>query len=212
MRFLKKTMSNERITGFKIIRLTEMLEQLGEERVDKILSSFTSPLNKDVEYFLHRKAKTFDKQSISKTHLVFASYKSKPVLVGYFTLTLKTFRIPKKNVSSNDKKKIIRFGSLDPDLKLYTVSAPLIAQLSKNFTNNYDTLITGNELLQMAVDIICDIQLSLGGKIVYIECEDNIKLISFYERNGFKQFNKRPLDKDDKLDGHYLIQMLKIIK
>lgn len=205
-------MSKERITGFKIIRLTEMLEQLGEERVERILSSFSSPLNQDVEYFLHQKAKIFDKQSISKTHLVFTSYKNRTVLVGYFTLTLKTFRIPKKNISSNDRKKIIRFGTYDSDLKIYTVSAPLIAQLGKNFYNNYNLLITGDELLQMAVDIICEIQLSLGGKMVYIECENHVSLINFYERNGFKQFNKRPLDQEDKIDGNYLIQMLRIIK
>ena len=204
-------MSNEFITGFKIIRLSEMLEQLGEERVDKILSSFSSPLNEDVEYFLHHKAKEFDIQSISKTHLVFASFRKKPVLVGYFTLANKYFTVAKKNTTSQLRRKLNRFGKYNSELKAYTLSAPLIAQLGKNYTNDYDKLITGAELLGMAVEIIKDIQLSIGGEIVYIECEDKMKLIEFYERNGFKAFSERELDKTDNSDTDCLIQMLKIL-
>jgi hypothetical protein len=188
-----------------------MLEQLGEERVKNILSSFSSPLNEDVEYFLHHKAIEFDIQSISKTHLVFASFKKKPVLVGYFTLANKYFSVARKNTTSQLRRRLNRFGKYNTELKAYTLSAPLIAQLGKNYTNGYNELITGGELLGMAVEIIKDIQLSIGGKIVYIECEDKMKLIDFYEQNGFKQFSERELDKSDKVDGDYLIQMLKIL-
>ena len=204
-------MSNERITGFRIIRLSEMLEQLGEERVKNILSSFSSPLNEDVEYFLLHKAIEFDIQSISKTHLVFASYRNKPVLVGYFTLANKYFTIAKKNTTSKLRHKLNRFGKYNAELKAYTLSAPLIAQLGKNYYNGYDKLITGGELLGIAVDVIKDIQLSIGGQIVYIECEDKTKLIDFYEQNGFKQFSERELDKSDKINSDCLIQMLKVL-
>ncbi|MCU5941466.1 N-acetyltransferase, partial [Clostridioides difficile] len=53
-----------------------------------------------------------------------------------------------------------------------------------------------------------------GGKIVYLECEDKPKLIEFYKDNGFVDFGKRSLDKDetDSLDGGYLVQMLKYLK
>ena len=204
-------MSDEYLTGYNIIRLSEMLEQLGEERVKKILSSFSSPLNEDIEYFLHHKAIEFDIQSISKTHLVFASFKKKPVLVGYFTLAIKYFSISKKNTTSNLRRKLNRFGKYNTELKAYNLSAPLIAQLGKNYTNGYDELITGGELLGMAVEVIKDIQLSIGGKIIYIECEDKAKLIDFYEQNGFKQFSERELDRSDKINGDRLIQMLKVL-
>ena len=89
----------------------------------------------------------------------------------------------------------------------------MIAQLGKNFTSNYSELITGDELLQMACDIIADIQLSIGGKIIYIECEDKPKLLSFYERNGFRKFSERQLDRasKDNIEGDYLLQLLKIL-
>ena len=61
-----------------------------------------------------------------------------------------------------------------------------------------------------------DIQLAqsiVGGKVAYLECEDCSKLKQFYEENGFVEFSKRELDKDETdLKGHYLIQMLKVFK
>ena len=69
-------------------------------------------------------------------------------------------------------------------------------------------------MLKFACDKIAMVQQQIGGKVVYIECEDKPKLISFYTTNGFVSFGKRVLDKDEKNDlcGDYLIQMLKIIK
>ena len=55
--------------------------------------------------------------------------------------------------------------------------------------------------------------MDLGGKFVYLECEDKPFLIEFYSRNGFCAFDRRRLDRDETgLDGDYLIQMLKYIK
>ena len=85
------------IQGYKIIPLNELMAQLDKERVTAILSSFSSPMNRDVELFLKQKAVTFDTQSISRTHLVFTSYKEQTVLAGYFTLAYKDFTIPAKN-------------------------------------------------------------------------------------------------------------------
>ena len=53
----------------------------------------------------------------------------------------------------------------------------------------------------------------LGGKIVYLECEDVPALRRFYEDNGFSDFGKRMLEGDerDKMQGQYLIQMLKYL-
>lgn len=205
--------NENKIIGYKIISLNEMLTQLGEERVNQILSSFSSPLNKDVEDFLKHKAILFDKQSISRTHLVFTSYRKKLVLVGYFTLASKNFTIPAKNISSSLRKRIRKFGSYDIDTKVYQISAPLIAQLSKNFTNQYNKLITGDELLKMACNLVSEIHMIAGGKIVYIECEDKAKLRDFYESNGFVIFNDRPLDDEAKenMGVEYLLQLLRYL-
>lgn len=202
------------IQGYKIISLNELLLQLGEERVyNDILSSFSSPWNNDVETFLLCKAITFDRQSISRTHLVFASYHGKITLVGYFTLAYKDFIIPLKNIGSKLKGRIKKFGVFESELKAYRISAPLIAQLGKNFTSGYNNLIAGDELLEMACRAVSEIHFLMGGRIVYVECEDKPRLIEFYERNGFVVFSRRQLDGKarDESETPYLLQLLKYL-
>ena len=47
-----------------------MIQELGEGRTKEILSEFSCPLNKDVEFFLHCKAIEFARQGIAQTQLV----------------------------------------------------------------------------------------------------------------------------------------------
>ena len=51
----------------------------------------------------------------------------------------------------------------------------------------------------------------IGGKVVYLDCEDKPRLREFYERNGFREFDRRPLDKTDRdlFKADYLVQMLR---
>lgn len=205
-------MSDKRIQGYKIVSLHEMVEQLEAERVTQILSAFSSP-NNDVEYFLKQKAIEFDRQSISRTHLVFASYQGCPVLAGYFALTYKDFTIPEKRIGRNLKGRIKKFGGYAPEIKAYKISAPLIAQLSKNFTNGYNSLITGDELLKIACNMVSEIHMLAGGRIVYVECEDKPRLREFYGSNGFVIFNERQLDGKSKeeMGVDYLLQLLRYL-
>lgn len=53
------------------VNLQNMLEELGKDRVETILSGFSCPQNEDVEYFLKRKAILFSQQGFAKTFLVF---------------------------------------------------------------------------------------------------------------------------------------------
>lgn len=201
------------MAGYKQFVLKEMIEQLGEERVKAILSNFSCPQNLDVEKFIKDKAIEFSKQNIAPTHLVFAEYKGNLELVGYFTLAPKTVCIKRGNLKSNLRRRVAKFGTYDENIKAYNIPAPLIAQLGKNFTNGLNELISGDELLKMACDKIKIIQSNIGGKITYLECEDKPKLIEFYEANGFVNFGKRMLDRDEKddLSGEYLVQMLKYL-
>ena len=82
--------------GYSLINLKDMINELGEEETNNILSSYLCPINKDVEYFLRDKAVEFAKQGIAATHLVFTSYKNSTVLVGYFALANKFTSIPKR--------------------------------------------------------------------------------------------------------------------
>lgn len=205
------------MTGYRVVNLKILIDELGEDTAKSILSNFSCPMNRDVEYFLSKKAIDFAKQGWAQTHLVFASYKEEWVLVGYFALSNKYIRISSKwlgKASSSLRRRISKFATHDSALKAYILAAPLIAQLGKNYQNGYNKLITGSELLSEACEKIRRLQFDVGGRFVYLECEDKENLIDFYTKNGFCEFDIRYLDRDetDKLEGEYLVQMLKYIK
>lgn len=204
------------MSGYIGINLKDILrdEQLGENAAKSILSSFSCPLNPDVEHFLKHTAIEFAKQSIASTYLIMASHKEEYVLVGYFSLANKIFCIDKDGLPNQRwKKRLSKFSQFDKNIQRYTISAPLIGQLGKNYTHSYNKLITGDELLKLALDKVKAMQEIVGGKIVYLECEEKEALLEFYSRNGFVNFGSRTLDRDetDKLSGQVLIQMLKYL-
>lgn len=196
------------------VNLTEMITQIGEKEVQTILSDFSCPLNPDVEHFLKYSAIEFSKQRISSTYLVMNSYKKEYVLVGYFTLANKIFSIHQDDLPSKSwQRRIAKFAQFDSTINRYTLSIPLIGQLGKNFSHKYNTLITGDELLKLAIDKITEMQRIVGGKMVYLECDDDPKLLDFYSKNGFVNFGKRKLDfKETGFSSKdYFIQMLRYI-
>lgn len=199
------------MSGYIGINLKEMFLQIGETETQNLLSDFSCPMNPDVENFLKQKSLEFAKQSISSTYLVFASYKGAYVLVGYYTLANKFFCISRDAFPSKRlRSRIAKFAQFDSTLKRYTLSAPLIGQLGKNYSHNYNLLISGDELLKLALDKVRESQSIIGGKVVYLECEDKERLLEFYSSNGFVVFGKRYLDKDETdLSGDYLVQLLK---
>ena len=196
---------------YKVVNLLSLLDEIGEQSAKKLLSDFTCPISPDVEYFLQKKAIDFACQGWAQTHLIFTSFKKESVLVGYFTLASKVITVPTKNISKTVKKRLAKFSTYNNVLDAYCLSAPLIAQLGKNFTNSYNKLITGNDILSIACDKVSSIQYDLGGRFAYLECEDIPALIEFYKGNGFIEFDTRNLDSDEiELHaGSYLVQLLK---
>ncbi|PPQ49142.1 N-acetyltransferase [Paenibacillus peoriae] len=199
--------------GYIEFPLLDMIEQLGEEKVKRILSDFSCPRNKDVEYFLKHRAIEFSKQQITQTQLVFLQYKDAPRLVAYYSLTNKSISVKDDGLSKTLRKRIAKFGTRDTVNKGFFLPAPLIAQLGKSFTDGLNQQISGDELLKMAINKIVQAQTILGGKVVYIECEDAPRLLEFYSRNGFIQFGKREKESEDegRIVGDYLLQLLKVI-
>nr|DAQ69772.1 MAG TPA: hypothetical protein [Caudoviricetes sp.] len=197
--------------GYKIINLIDIYNTLGEEKTKEILNDYKCELNHDVEYFLKEKAILFSKQDISRTFLVMNEYQGKDVIVGYFAITNKATTVKKFIISNTKRKKILRYAEYNNESKGYNIALPLIGQLGKNYNNGYNKLITGDILLKFACDKIKETQNILGGRYVFLECEDIDKLREFYEDNGFECFGKRNLEKDerDKNKGEYLLQMLR---
>lgn len=193
------------MTGYNLSSLSELLESVGEERVQSILAEYSCPLNHDVEDFLRQKALVFDRQGLSKTFLVHASYQGSLVLVGYFAVANKILFIrSSSSLSSTLRRRINKFAARLDGVRGYEICAPLIAQLGKNFSCGYDKLITGDELLSLACDHVRRVQSLVGGKVAYLECEDTPRLLEFYERNGFVPFDRRPVS-----GSSCLVQMLR---
>lgn len=201
--------------GYSILSLSDILEEQGEDFCREILSTFSCPKNGDVEKFLtKRSAIDFAKQGIAQTFLVYAFYQGNQVLCGYFTFALKYIIVFRHSISKRTARRLARFAMSPDDPSRFAITAPLIAQLGKNYTNGYNKLITGDELLSIALEKVKEAQMILGGKVVYVECEDVEYLKTFYEQNGFVIFGRRTLDKDEKTNmrGDYLMQLLKYIK
>lgn len=202
------------MAGYSVLSLSDIIDEKGEDFCREILSFFSCPPNPDVEKFLtKRSAIDFAKQSIAQTFLVYASYRGKNVLCGYFTIANKYIVVGSHSVSKTTARRLRKFAMPNISDDNLVIMAPLIAQLGKNYMNDYRKLITGDELLKMAIDKVSAAQRIIGGKVVYVECEDIDILKKFYEDNGFVIFGKRRLDKEERgeMNGSHLIQLLKYL-
>ncbi len=174
----------------------------------RVLSGFSCPKNPDVEHFLKNSAIEFTKKSQSVTYLVF-SVESKELL-GYFTLALKPLSVRGETISNTMKRKLLRIGELDKNSDTYTMSAYLIAQLGKNYTNGVNDKIAGKDLVELAWTVIEDAQYMLGGTVTFLEAENEEKLLSFYRNNRFSQFDTRQTAVDED-ESHELVQLLRLL-
>ena len=182
--------------------------ELGEDELRQILSEFSCPMNPDVERFLKYSSIAFTKKNQSVTYLVFSVADGK--LLGYFTLALKPLTVRGETVSNTVKRKLLRVSELDKKSDTYTMSAYLIAQLGKNYSENDGKMITGAELLELAWDKIKATQYMFGGMVTFLEAENEEKLLSFYRNNRFSQFDTRQTVSDTD-ESHELVQLLRLL-
>lgn len=103
--------------------------------------------------------------------------------------------------------KLIEF---DSQTQTYTMSAYLIAQLGKNYTDGRNKEITGAELLELAWNVIEDMQYMGGGMVVFLEANDEENLLSFYQDNKFRQFDTRLTASND-TNQNELVQLLRLL-
>lgn len=175
----------------------------GEQILTDMLSGFSCPVNPNVEKFFKENAVEFTKKNQSVTYLVFS--KEDATLVGYFTLAVKPITVNSTIISNTTKRKLLRVGQIDEDNQELHLAAYLIAQLGKNFTNDANDKITGQQLLEIAIDEVKESQFKIGGIVVFLEAENNPKLRQFYvQENNFKEFGVRK-------DEETLVQMLKLL-
>lgn len=197
---------------YSVINIRKYLEndnpRLGEEDLIQILSEFSCEKNPDVERFLKKNAIEFTKKNQSVTYLVFSVEDGE--LLGYFTIALKPLTVRGETISNTVKKKLLRISELDNETQTYTMSAYLIAQLGKNFANEANKRITGDELLEAAWNKIEEMQYRAGGVVTFLEANNEEKLLSFYNDNRFQKFDTRQTTSNT-VEPHELVQLLRLL-
>ena len=163
----------------------------------------------DVERFFLEQSINFTKKNQSVTYVVLGAEDGQ--LLGYFTITVKPITVNGDSFSNTVRKKIARVSEQDEENGNYSLSAYLIAQLGKNFKDCANEKISGEQLLGLAIEKIKELQYMAGGMVVFLETENEEKLIRFYEdQNGFKRFDTKEV-KSGTMDAHTLIQLLKVL-
>lgn len=178
------------MNAYTTVNFLDMINVIGEDSVNLILSDFSCPKNDEIENFIKKNAVDFAKRKMSITHLVMDENGK---LAAIFALTHKAVKIKDEVLSSTLRKKIKRYAQLDEDTNSYMVSAFLIAQLGKNCEECEGEPVNGNSLMDSAMDILTAVQHDIGGGVVYLECEDKPRLLSFYQNgnNCFRVFRER---------------------
>lgn len=116
--------------------------------LNNIIASYECNVNKEVEGFLKNGAVNSAKQGKSATYLVFADIET-PYLVGYFTIAIKPITVHRQFINAKYAQKFDRVCVFNKDEQTYHLSAYLIAQLGKNFSDTQH-VIDGSELLKIA--------------------------------------------------------------
>ena len=187
--------------------LENKIEGLSVADLKEALSEFSS-MDPNVEAFLKNNAEDFTRQHKSVTHLVFSRITME--LLGYFAITIKSITASDKMMSKTMARAFKKIGRFDEEQGTYTVVAFLIAQLGRNFTPSLKDSITGDELLEVALHLLKGIQYDIGGTIVFLESQDNDKVLSFYARNGFRALDKRLASYKDGR-SYELVQLFKVL-
>ena len=176
-----------------------------------MLLSFRCSSDDDIQDFLHHKAMEFEKIAKSRTYLIIDQEQleepcitlDKVIVYGYISLTVKVLALP-ENISNRVRKQLDGFSAKRHGKPISHFPCYLIGQLARNSEVPKHS-ISGAELLDFAYDIIDTAVEAVGGRYILIECNDNDKLIKFYQENNFSEINR--LNYEDKA----MVQMIRMI-
>lgn len=193
------------MSDYLVYTTTELASNSQDNQLEEFLSNFECQINLDIQNFVRNKAIDFEKRGIAVTHLVFLGHTND--FVGFFTLAIKILEVNVQSMSKSLAKRLARFGEIEEDNTI-KIPAILIAQFGKNLSADIEKPISGVELMELALAYVTKAQSIVGGRFVYLECEDNENLLSFYEAHDFTVFNAREANNSDEIAGtRRLIQL-----
>ena len=117
-------------------------------------------MNPAIENFIRNRAIDFARRKLSITYLV--NDLEDGQILGYFALTHKAVLVSNSGLSNTSRKKLERYARLDRATGDYMASAFLIAQFGKNYGVDNGGRISGKELMDIANDILVNIQRQIG--------------------------------------------------
>lgn len=123
------------------------------------------------------KAIRFEETGHSRTYLILDEESSN--LLGYFAVTFKELLLIGKDISKSEVKKMDGISK-----ERERISAFLIGQIGKNASIENNPLDL-QKILAEVYDVIAAARALIGGRLVFLECENNEKLINHYKKHGF---------------------------
>lgn len=171
-----------------VLPLRQIIENqsIDKASVTEALSSFSCTKDADVQKFLKDFAILFEQNQQTATFLLFnddASKNNRLQIDGYFSLALKVFYF-EDAISNRTRRKLS--GKADDQVPAY-----LIGQLARSDNAPKGT---GAKLLNLAIQYIKNAQTYVGGRLVYLDCKD--ELVPYYESKGFQFIQRNPERKD----------------
>ncbi len=148
-------------------------------------------MDTDIESFLQNRAVEFEILSKARTYLVCEEEvlrnEGRLLILGYFSLSLKTLRIP-DGVSNRKRKEFDGFNAKIHGELIREVPCYLIGQLGKNSAvQKEQQTLAGSKLIDLAISVVMTAVESIGGRYVMVECHDTQALVDFFNRNAFKK-------------------------
>jgi len=160
---------------FSCFSLSEIIENsISNNKTKKLLQTFQCNQNLDLQDFLHNKALVFERNLRARTYLYIDNITKK--VVAYFTISISTLYTD--NISS---KVIQLLDGYRDDTK--SIPCFLIGQLGKS--DLYKDIKIGQFIIEDAIEIIDNSQMSLGGRFILLDSINIKEVIEFYENNLF---------------------------
>ncbi|HES60076.1 MAG TPA: hypothetical protein ENO18_06570 [Caldithrix sp.] len=161
--------------AFSLFPLSEIIENSDSNRkIKKLLKTFGCSKNIDLQDFLYNKTLTFEKNLRSRTY-IYIENDTKEV-AAYFTITISTL-----HTDGISTEVIELLDGYQNDVK--SIPCFLIGQLGKS--DKFERSKIGAFILDDAIEIIDQSQLSLGGRFILLDAINQDKVIKFYENNAF---------------------------
>lgn len=188
-----------------------MIERTKDDNalLQEVLENFHCDKDRDIEYFLHKRAIEFENLSKARTYLLCDENQffeigfslDKLIIYGYLALAVKILSVPKET-SNRARKELDGLSAKIHGEVITDFPCFLIGQLARNSNVEKESL-KGEVLLEQAYSIIEVAVNAVGGRYILIECLDNKNLITFYRKNGFTEIARIP-------DGeHQMVQMIR---